>query len=74
MERYTLTTDNDRCKLVDNSTTVTVEWQKGKFNETQKFSITEAPSSIEGEPALWLARICREIGDYLAQNHPDLVW
>jgi hypothetical protein len=44
-------------------------WQKGKFNETQEI-ITE-PGFVA--TAIEMAKAMRELGDWIAENHRELV-
>lgn len=71
MERYTLTTEGKKCSLKDNIAGVTVDWEQGSFNASQQFSYTDRP--ITADTASHLAAVCREMGDYLAANHPELI-
>lgn len=55
---------------------VTMEWEQGKCNETQKVTSADAElfAKYGGNIASELARIMREFGEYLAIYHPDKVW
>lgn len=53
----------------DTENKIVCHFQKNKFNETQKFTFLE-----DAQPTLMmLAKIMREMGDYLAANHRDIV-
>lgn len=48
---------------------VSIEFREGLFNETQKVSV---PDSMQGGDVMKVARIMREIGDWMAQEHADI--
>lgn len=48
---------------------VSIEFREGLFNKTQKVSV---PDSMQGSDAMKVARIMREIGDWMAQEHADI--
>lgn len=54
--------------IVDKKTNYIVEWQKGDFNGTQR--ITAMPV---GHDPLREATILREIGEFLEQEHKDVI-
>lgn len=59
----------DRCSVVDHETGLHCIWEKGKFNETQEFVwIKEPIISPSG-----IAKTMRELGDWLAENHRELL-
>ena len=50
---------------------VVVKWQAHKFNDTQRVTLLEDNTSMK---ALAIARLMREMGDWLAENHKDKVF
>lgn len=59
----------DRCSVVDHETGLHCIWEKGKFNETQEFIWVKKPViSPSG-----IAKTMRELGDWLAENHRELL-
>ena len=59
----------DRCSVVDNETGIHCIWEKGNFNATQEF----IGLPYEGVTAQGLAIAMRELGDWLAENHRELL-
>ena len=59
----------DRCAVYDKETGITCLWKKGNFNNTQEFVGTVKAGTTAQE----LARAMRELGDWLVENHRDLV-
>lgn len=49
---------------------IVVQFEDGKFNETQNVSFLIEPN----EPALSIARKLREMADWLLENHPDIIF
>lgn len=74
---YIFDTHYGKSTLTDADTGLVLEWENGRFNETQNVlqdGATLATIVPEGEdPALFLARKLREMGDYIAENYPELV-
>ena len=50
----------------DTKNGIVCEFEEKKFNKTQKFTILE---DIENPDALSLAKIAREMADWLRENH-----
>ena len=79
MERYIFETHYGVSTITDTETGVTVEWQNGKFNETNRATLdpiraAAAASRMEaGDLAAMMARACREIGEHAARQYPDLI-
>lgn len=78
MERYIFETHYGKSTVTDPETGVIVEWENGRFNETQATRIdpTAKPDLMNtdaGTVAVTLARACKEIGDYVRNNYPELV-
>ena len=48
---------------------VSIDFREGLFNETQKVSM---PDSMHGCDVMALARIMREVGDWMAENHSEV--
>ena len=59
----------DRCSVVDNETGIHCIWEKGNFNETQEF----IGLPYEGVTAQGLSKAMRELGDWLVENHRELL-
>lgn len=75
MNKYTFSTHYGKSTVTDNETGVTVEWENGRFNETNaaKVDPTAVLPTDAGKVAELLARSCKEIGDYVLENYPELV-
>ena len=69
-ERFELTSGKDLMWTVkDNESKVKIEFREGLFNETQVGKVPrDIDVRVEGD-AMKLARIMREIGDWIAENH-----
>lgn len=52
----------------DTVNNIVCKFQEHKFNETQKFTFL---NEIKSPDALAIARIMREMGDWLGDNHYD---
>lgn len=55
---------------------VAVRFERGRFNDTQDFSFGGPQNEsrlVDSLGVLGIARIMREMGDWLAANHPDEV-
>lgn len=77
MERYIFDTHYGKCTLTDTQTGIIVEWQSGKFNETNAARL-DPTSRLNTETdarrlASKLARACREAGAYVRANHPETI-
>lgn len=57
--------------VTDQDNGIIIQFQKGKFNETQK--ITEL-NDLNPNDFMKIARIMREIGEYLQQNNKELLF
>lgn len=62
-------TKRDRWSVMDTSTRIKIIFTIGDWNDSQKV-ITPHPLP----DGLNVARTMREIGDYMAANHPELLW
>lgn len=72
-ERFSIVPGSDLMWTIkDNESGFAVTFREGLFNETQEVTAPEKLPDIEGEPALWAARIMREIGDYVMEECPDI--
>lgn len=69
-ERFELISGKDLMWTVkDNESKVKIEFREGLFNETQVGKVPrDIDVRVEGD-AMKLARIMREIGDWIAENH-----
>lgn len=80
MNQYIITphdTTPDWWIVRDTLNGVTIEWQQGFYNETQKVSCSEL--TLKGitdtsSLATHIARVLTGISDYLAIHHVDKVW
>lgn len=73
MERFILrpsTTQENWWVLTDTENQIVVRFENKRFNETQQVTMLE---DVETPNPLVIARMMREIGDYLAINHRDKV-
>lgn len=48
---------------------VSIEFREGLFNETQKANV---PDNMQDSDAMTLAKVMREIGDWMAENHAEV--
>ncbi|MBO5803604.1 MAG: hypothetical protein J6R25_00790 [Bacteroidales bacterium] len=55
-------------QVEDTASGIICQFHKGRFNETQRFA--SLPSNTDANT---LARLMREMGDYLAINYRDIV-
>ena len=59
----------NRCLLIDLDNYIEVEFVPGKFNQTQTVTVLD-----DSNPdALKLARIMREMADWLVKNHSEFL-
>lgn len=73
MGKYLFETHYNQCTVTDAENGVSVTWERGKFNATNRATV-EPLAQISLHPdALKLARIMREIADYAAENYKDLI-
>jgi hypothetical protein len=56
--------------LTDTENQIVVRFEDKRFNQTQQVTMLE---DVDTPNPLVIARMMREIGDYLAQNHRDKV-
>ena len=73
MERFILrpsTTQENWWVLADTDNNIVVRFENKRFNQTQQVTMLE---DVETPNPLVIARMMREIGDYLALNHRDKV-
>ena len=69
-ERFELTSGNNLMWTVkDNESGVEIEFREGLFNDTQ---VVHIPASSSMSDVFEMARIMREIGDWMAENHSEL--
>lgn len=55
----------------DTKNNIVCEWTEHKFNETQKFTFLD--DVINPNP-LAIAKMMREMADFLSENHIDLIF
>jgi hypothetical protein len=77
MEKYIFKTHGGISQVTDTENGVTIEWENGRFNETNTPRL-EPTAKIRqltdaGKIAATMARACKEIGDYVLENYPDFV-
>jgi len=70
---YIINSNSIKSSLTDDDSGITIEWQTGKFNSTQKINTDNMDIPEGADMALWVARKMREMGDYIAQHYPQLV-
>lgn len=69
-ERFTLTSGKDLMWTVtDNKGGIKIEFREGLFNESQEVKL---PADFVSANAPKMARIMREIGDWMAENHSEV--
>lgn len=69
-ERFELTSGKDLMWTVkDNESGITIDFREGLFNETQEVKL---PADFAHGDVMKLARIMREIGDWMAENHVEV--
>ena len=75
-ERFTVTpSEHSMWTVSDSESGFSIKFREGMFNETQEVvNPDKLPDHMTGdELARWAARSMREIGDYMALEHPLLV-
>ncbi len=75
MQRFKLTpSENSMWTVNDSGTGFSIKFREGLFNETQEvIQPKPLPDVPEGtEPAVFFAGILSAIGDYMAQEHPNI--
>lgn len=77
MEKYLFETHYGRSTVTDTEAGVIVEWTNGDFNGTNRARVDalhfRAAGMDAGELAAFMAKVCREIGDYVTANYPELL-
>ena len=69
-ERFTLTSGKDLMWTVtDNESGIAIEFREGLFNETQEVKVLVDFFPFDASE---MARIMREIGDWMAENHVEV--
>ena len=69
-ERFELTSGKDlKWKVTDNENGIAIEFREGLFNETQEVKL---PADFAPDDVMKLARIMREIGDWMVENHVEV--
>lgn len=69
-ERFELTSGKDLMWTVtDNESGIAVDFREGLFNETQEVKL---PADFVPGDVMKLARIMREIGDWMVENHVEV--
>ncbi len=69
-ERFELTSGKDLMWTVkDNESGITIDFREGLFNETQEVKL---PADFAPGDVMKLARIMREIGDWMAEKHVEV--
>ena len=74
-QRFTLTPSaNSMWTVADTESGFSIKFREGLFNETQQViqpkHLPEVPEGVE--PAVFFAGIMSAIGDYMAQEHPNI--
>lgn len=59
--------------LADTENNIVIRWQEHHFNDTQKVSVLN-DTEITDHTATELARILREMGDYIARHHGGIAF
>lgn len=81
MGRFEFRERAGRCRVTDTKNGVSVDWLRGNFNGTQNTEIEpfgridklrEQGTRAE-ELAAELAKCCREIGEYVWEEHPETI-
>lgn len=75
MDKYEFHTGNGISRVIDTENGVSIEWENGRFNETNTAKIEQGATlpTDAGELAETLARVFREIGDYVFKNYEDFM-
>lgn len=68
MNRYSFETHDDQSTVVDLENCIGVSWVNGRFNDTSRVEYTGDSKNV-----MEIARLSRELADYVLQNHPELV-
>lgn len=71
---YIFDTHYGKSSLADPETGLVIEWENGRFNETQNCHVEKDYSSMDaGELASLMARTAREMTDYIIENYKELI-
>lgn len=73
MERYTYTQTGTKNTLTDTETGVVMVWETGDFERTQRVVGTLKLQGDASSTAMYYARICREMGDYIATHYRNTI-
>lgn len=75
MERFVFDTQHGISRVTDTENGVTIQWENGRFNDTNTAKIEQGATlpTDAGELAETLARVCKEIRDYVFEKYPDFV-
>lgn len=76
MSRFSLAPSSehpDWWVLADTENNIVIRWQEHRFNDTQKVSVLN-DTEITEHTATDLARIMREMGDYIARHHGGIAF
>lgn len=68
MNRYIFDTHYGVSTVTDTENDVAVSWNNGKYNDTNAVNYF----GDETDP-IKIARMCRELGDYIAENYSELI-
>lgn len=74
--RYKLTPSGERAGwwvLADTENNIVIRFEEHKFNETQQVSVLD-DSTAETKTTSELARIMREMGDYIVRHHGGIAF
>lgn len=77
MSRYLLQRSSakpDWFILTDTSVNLVMMFKKGRFNDTQRtVFLDDDPDVLKSHTPSEIAHLLMGMGDYVAQNHPDLI-
>lgn len=68
MSRYIFDTHYGVSTVTDTENDIAVSWGNGKYNETNHVDYF----GEETDP-LTIAKLCRELGDYILENYPEII-
>lgn len=81
VDRYVVSINGTECKCIDTETGINVTWRKGKYNDTQKFTLTDNilnnvlnSNDKNKDTALFIAELSTLLSDYLFAFHYDLLF
>lgn len=75
MDRYTInpsSTHHNQWVLTDVENKVVLRFNRGEYNQKQKVTFLEDNPALNHTP-LELARILREMGEWIYNNHKELI-